>query len=155
MIRLQRILFPTDFSDCSKTAQEYACALAEQFHAELHILHVLQDVMLLAPETGGLAWLPPNYLAEMKAGAEKTLAEWLPPEWSSGKPIVRATRTGSPIGEITQYARDNAIDLIVLGTHGRSALMHVLLGSVAEKVVRHAPCPVLTVRPAGHQFVTP
>ena len=83
------------------------------------------------------------------------LAELPDAEWSRGKQIVRATRQGPPFLEIVRYAKENEIDMIVLGTHGRGGLAHMLMGSVAEKVVRKAPCPVLTVRPEGHQFEMP
>lgn len=153
MIRLKRILFPTDFSECSKRAQEYACALTDQFQAELHVLHVLQDMLLLTPDPAAGLSLPPNYLIEQKQLAEKALDALPAPEWSRGKKVFRATRMGSPFVEIAGYAKEKEIDLIVIGTHGRGALMHALLGSVAEKVVRKSPCPVLTVHPAGHQFI--
>jgi nucleotide-binding universal stress UspA family protein len=155
MIQLRKILFPTDFSDFSKCAQEYACAFVEQFQAELHVLHVLQDVMLMMPEPGTAFALPQNYLLDLKQGAEKALDNLLPAAWTQGKRVFRATRMGNPFVEIAKYAKEKDIDLIVIGTHGRSALMHALMGSVAEKVVRKSPCPVLTVRPAGHQFVMP
>ena len=155
MIRLKRILFPTDFSECSKRAQEYACALADQFQAELHVLHVLQDVGLMLPDPAAGLSLPPNYLIEQKQMAERALDGLLSGEWTRGNRLFRATRMGSPFVEIASYAKEKEIDLIVIGTHGRSAIMHVLLGSVAEKVVRKGPCPVLTVHPAGHQFVEP
>ena len=77
------------------------------------------------------------------------------PAWTRGKSIVRVCRQGTPFLEIVRYAKDREIDLIVLGTHGRGGLAHVLLGSVAERVVRKSPCPVLTVRPTEHQFVMP
>jgi nucleotide-binding universal stress UspA family protein len=153
MIRIKRILFPTDFSECSKRAQEYACALADQFQAELHILHVLQDVGLMLPDPAAGLSLPPNYLLEQKQIAEKALEALPSAEWARGKRLIRATRMGNPFVEIAGYAKDKEIDLIVIGTHGRTALLHMLLGSVTEKVVRKAPCPVLTVHPAGHQFV--
>lgn len=154
MIRVKRVLFPTDFSECSKSAQAYACALAEQFQAELHLLYVLEDVMLMLPEPSSMVSLPPNYLMQSKANAEAGLDRLLPASWTQGKHVVRATRMGSPAVEIANYAKEKEIDLIVIGTHGRSGVSHVLLGSVAEKVVRKAPCPVLTVHPQGHQFIS-
>jgi universal stress protein A len=155
MIRLERILLPTDFSEFSKPAEKYACALAEQFDSELHLLHVLQDLIALVPEPG-LAFPPPaDYVQELRESAEKALAEMPDPAWAEGRRIVRATRQGPPFLEIVRYARELDVDLIVLGTHGRTGLSHILLGSVAERVVRKAPCPVLTVRPSGHQFVMP
>ncbi len=153
MIRLKRILFPTDFSECSRSAQEYACNLAEQYKAELHLLHVLQDVTPYVGSGGAMISVPDTYYVEQKHAAEDALSRLLPTEWMAGKQVLYATRLGNPWVEIINYAKELEIDLIVIGTHGRSALMHVLLGSVAERVVRTAPCPVLTVHPAGHQFV--
>ncbi len=154
MIQCQRILVPVDFSENSRPAIQYACALAEQFRAELHVAHVIETHALATPQFGmGLDLI--TYARESKAAAEKSLAEALPSGWSSGRPPVSAILEGSPIKEIIHYAREQAIDLIVMSTHGRSGLAHVLVGSVAENIVRHAPCPVLTVRPSGHQFVMP
>lgn len=155
MINLNRILVPVDFSENSRRALEYGCAFAEQFGSELHLLHVLQDLVAMVPEPG-LAFPPPgDYMEELRASAEKGLADLPDKAWAEGKSVVRATRQGPPFLEIVRYATDNETDLIIMGTHGRSGLAHVLLGSVAEKVVRKAPCPVLTVRPSDHQFVMP
>jgi nucleotide-binding universal stress UspA family protein len=154
MISLKRILFPTDFSEAAKPAQKYAIALAEQFHAELHVLYVLQDVALVMPEPGSFMTMPGLNLDEIQESAERALATIIDPQWPQEK-VIRATRRGAPYDEIVRYAAENQIDLIVLGTHGRSGIPHILLGSVAEKVVRRAGCPVLTVRPEGHQFVVP
>ncbi len=155
MINLKRILLPTDFSENSGVAVSYACALAEQFGAELHILHVMQDLVTMIPEPG-MAFPPPgDYLMELKKSAEENLAKIPDPAWAAGKKIVRVTRQGTPFLEIIRYAKECDSDLIVLGTHGRSGLAHVLMGSVAERVVRKSPCPVLTVRPSTHQFVMP
>src|SRR5262245_29857484 len=151
MIRLKKILFPTDFSECSRRAREYACALAERFQAELHVLHVLQDVLPYTTDGGAMLALPPNYLAEHKQAAEDALKRVLSAEWTQGKAVIRVIRPGNPFLEISKYAKEMDIDVIVIGTHGRTALLHMLLGSVAEKVIRKSPCPVLTVHPEGHQ----
>lgn len=159
MITLERILFPTDFSECGRAAEKYAQALSERFGAELHILHVLADVAMMMPEPGSALSLPTNYLVDMKREAEQALDKVLPDKSSGARRIVRAMRMGNAFVEIVTYAivtyaNEHNIDLIVVGTHGRGGLAHMLLGSVAEKVVRKAHCPVLTVRPQGHQFVT-
>jgi len=154
MITLKKILFPTDFSENSKAAHDYALAFTEQFEAELHVMHVLSDVTMIA-EPGSALSLPQNYLLDMKQEAERALDRLFPDAAQKGRKVVRAFRTGSPYVEIVTYASENDIDLIILGTHGRGAIAHMLLGSIAEKVVRKAPCPVLTVRPAGHQFIVP
>lgn len=156
MITLERILFPTDFSECSRAAENYAQALSERFGAELHVLHVLADAaMMMLPEPGSAMSLPRNYLVAMKQEAEGALGKILPDKGSGGLQIIRATRMGNAYLEIVNYSTEKNVDLIVVGTHGRGGLSHMFLGSVAEKVVRKSPCPVLTVRPGGHQFVTP
>lgn len=153
-IRLQKILLPTDFSNYSAAATKYACEMATRFDSELHLLHTLETHLASTPEFGmGLAL--PTYIKESKAAAEKSLAGVLDPKWSEGRTVVQAVLVGSPKVEIVRYARKHDIDLIVLSTHGRTGLPHVLMGSVAESVVRTSPCPVLTVRPDGHQFVMP
>lgn len=154
MINIKKVLFATDFSECAKTAQEYAAAIAGLFGAEVHVLHVLADVMMMMPEPGSALSLPPNYLVDLKQEAQRALDKIQFAGGSPGLRVLRVLRLGNPFVEIVKYAADTEIDLIVIGTHGRSGLMHLLLGSVAEKVVRKAQCPVLSVRPAGHQFVT-
>jgi nucleotide-binding universal stress UspA family protein len=155
MINLKRILVPTDFSPHSKQALTYGCAFAEKFGAELHLLHVVQDLVAMVPEPG-LAFPPPgDYMKELSDSAARSLLTVPDAGWSAGKTIVRSVRQGPPFLEIIRYAREAEIDLIVLGTHGRTGLTHVLLGSVAEKVVRKGPCPVLTVRLEEHEFVAP
>jgi nucleotide-binding universal stress UspA family protein len=152
MIRVARILLPSDFSDLSSEATKYACALAEQFDAELHLLYVQET--LVVPECGsGIDW--EKLTQEAKTAAEAQMKEVLDPTWVEGRAVVRVVAEGMPFVEIIRYAKEHEIDLIVMGTHGRSGVAHMLLGSVAEKVVRKAPCPVLTVRPKGHQFVMP
>jgi universal stress protein A len=153
-IRLQKILLPTDFSNYSAAATKYACELATKFDAELHLLHTLESHLTSTPNFGFGLDLP-KYISESRAAAEKSLAGVLDPKWASGRKVLQAVVEGSPKTEIVRYARKHNIDLIVLATHGRTGLSHVMMGSVAESVVRTAPCPVLTVRPEGHQFVMP
>lgn len=154
MIRLQRILFPTDFSESSADALKYACSLTEQFGAELHLLHVLEVHAGTTPVFGGGLALSPQ-VKESADEARAALAKVLDPAWALGKSTVLATAEGAPFVAIVRYAREHAIDLIVLGTHGRSGLVHAMMGSVAERVVRKATCPVLTVRPGGQRFELP
>jgi universal stress protein A len=153
-IDIKRVLLPTDFSSYSATATKYACELVTKFDAELHLLHAL-EVHLSSTPHFGMGLDLPRYIHESRAAAEKALTGVLDPQWSAGRKVVRAVVEGSPKVEIVRYARTQEIDLIVLATHGRSGLAHVIIGSVAEGVVRTAPCPVLTVRPEGHQFVMP
>ena len=145
-MNVQRVLFPTDFSELSKTAERSACDLADQFGAELHVLHVLSDFFLIMPQTAAAMLVPPKVLEDVINSAEEEIQKIPSAAWASGKKVVRVVRIGSTFDTIVQYATDNAIDLIVIGTHGRTGLPHVLLGSVAERVVQHAACSVLTVR---------
>lgn len=161
MIKLKSILLPTDFSECAGEAGRYAFALAEQFDAHLHLLHVIHDITTEVPEFGmGLAFPAyvenlPQKIQQQEEDAIRRLAELTPEGWSEQRGATIAVKRGQPFLEIIRYARGHDVDLIVLGTHGRSALAHVMLGSVAERVVRKAPCPTLTVRPATHSFVMP
>ena len=98
---------------------------------------------------------PADYLKEIQDNAVLMLQCVLDPQWAAGKTIVRVVRQGSPFLEIIRYAKEKGIDLIVIGTHGRTGLAHVFMGSVAEKVVRKAPCPVLSVRHPEHEFIAP
>ena len=156
MIKLEKVLVPTDFSDFSKPAMTHGCAMAARFDSELHLLHVCPDPAMLIAESGGLSGVGMVEQAEaLESSAAENLAALPPDGWDNGKRIVRCTRTGSPFYEVIQYAKEQDIDLIVIGTHGRTGLMHLLMGSVAENIVRKAPCPVLTVKPDAHQFVMP
>lgn len=155
MIALKRVLLPTDFSSYSGAAVDHATSFAEKFGAELHLLHVVQDIITMVPEPG-MAFPPPgDYMQELVQNAESALTKVLDPQWVQNHKVVRVVRQGTPFLEIVRYAREQEIDLIVMGTHGRSGLVHILLGSVTEKIIRKANCPVLTVRPKDHKFVMP
>lgn len=154
-IELKRICVPIDFSEESEHALRYALTFAEQFKAELHLLHVVQDIVPTVPEPG-LAILPTDEIVRsLEKGAEEGLASLPSAEWAGKIGIVRAVRHGVPFHEISQYAKQADIDLLVIATHGRTGLAHFLLGSVAERVVRSSPCPVLTVRHPEHEFIVP
>jgi nucleotide-binding universal stress UspA family protein len=153
MIKISRILVPTDFSELANLAVDYGAAIAEQFQAELHLLNVIDDYFVTTGE--GQLVLPDRneYLRELKAYSRQELAK-LPRNCKSDDRVSRHTSVGRPFEEIVRFAKEHQIDLIVIGSHGRRGLSHLLLGSVAERVVRIAGCPVLTVRPDQHQFVT-
>ena len=150
-MNLNRILLPTDFSDTAEHALDYARDLAARFGAGVHLLHVISDPTAhdWAGEVEGL--VVPDLLDKWKGEAERRLGEITLGDVET----VRAIRVGHAFVEIIHYATDNAIDMIVMGTHGRGPVRHLLLGSVAERVVRKAPCPVLTVRQPGHSFKMP
>lgn len=154
-VDFKRILLATDLSPNAGAATKYAATLVTKFDAELHLLYVFEEYTgsTWAP---GVPLPPPKSLIEQhKQHVAESLVKLMDAPWRDQHPIVRATREGYPFVEIIRYAKDQAIDLIVMGTHGRTGLTHLLLGSVADNVVRKSPCPVLTVRPAGHQFVMP
>jgi nucleotide-binding universal stress UspA family protein len=148
MIGLKRVLVPTDFSRASRTALRYGVALARPFKAQLHLLHV--------PELPGTDGVHPFGLFETmrRATHERLRAQLTERERRELKP-ERAVRLGAPADEIVDYASERDIDLIVMGTHGRQGVARMLVGSVAEKVVRRAPCSVLSVRHPEHEFLTP
>ena len=154
MITLKNIMVPTDFSDPSNSALKYACAFAEQFGARVYLVHVMEDPFMYAPTSEGYI-VPPHLHEELEAAARERLETLLTPADQEKYHATLVLKHGSPFVEIVRYAREQNMDLIVIGTHGRGPIAHMLLGSVAEKVVRKAPCPVLTVRSPEHEFVMP
>lgn len=153
MIKLQRILCPTDFSEFSQKSIRYGCELAKTFQAELHLLHVIQDYEAIAPATGESFAMFTDWLPRLTKDAQERLARIPGPEWETTLQVHRTSSVGATVDEIVKYAKQHEVDLIVQSTHGRTGLRHFLLGSVAESVVRYAPCPVLTVRHPEHEFV--
>jgi len=155
MIDLRRVLVPTDFSKHSDSALTYAAAFASRFEAEVHLLHVVQDLAVFIPDMITVA--PPIMptLEQLTAAVQTAFERVLKDQRLAGLKVQTAVREGAPFYEIVRFARELDVDLIVMGTHGHRGLAHVLLGSVTEKVVRKAPCPVLTVRHPEHEFVHP
>lgn len=152
MITLERILLPTDFSEASLPATQYALELARRFDAALHVLHVIEDPVAYLPMFESFP-LPTR--EEFEQFAQTRLDNWILPADAEGLQIEQHWVHGRPFVDVIRYAREQQMDLIVIGTHGRGAAAHLLMGSVSEKIVRKAPCPVLTVRPQDHQFVHP
>lgn len=155
MIELRRILVPTDFSKFSQIALVYATAFAEKFAAELYLLHVVQDLAVFIPDMITVAPPPSPTVAEMTRAVHDAFDRIVKENQLERLTIHREVREGTPFYEIVRFAQEQDIDLIVMGTHGHTGLAHMLLGSVTEKVVRKAPCPVLTVRHPEHEFVHP
>jgi universal stress protein A len=149
VIEIKRILAPTDFSAHSITAVRFACQLAERFSSELHLLHVLSEIVPTGPDPLLMPVMPPQFYKDNEDRARETLHSLLKPDWAHPPRLVSAIRWGSAVESIVSYALDQAIDMIVIATHGRTGLSHALLGSVAERIVREAPCPVLTIRDRG------
>lgn len=158
MIQLRKILYPTDFSDLSLYALRYARNFCKAFDAELHVLHVVdeayQNWVTMGPNTIPVG---PTSQEMLDLGREQ-MALFLDEHLEGGRlpfPVVSKVVLGRPYPTILDYASQQQVDMIVIATHGRGALTHMLLGSVTEKVVRKAPCPVLTVRHPEHEFVPP
>jgi nucleotide-binding universal stress UspA family protein len=144
---LKRILVPVDFTDCSNKALTYAVALAQQFEAELTLLNVVPTHTY--PEMAAL-----DLLTDPMPGAKKEL-EILRLMVGSAAECDTTLRRGMPATEIVAVAKELRSDLIVISTHGHKGLTHAILGSTTEKVLRHAPCPVLVVREKEHEFIRP
>jgi nucleotide-binding universal stress UspA family protein len=151
MIKVKTILVPTDFSDCSDAAVKYGYALAEAFGATIHLLNVVQDPYTMPWSADAFAAPIGDMITDWEAQARRRLVEIVPA--ASPAATVLKTLVGSPYSAIVRYAEQHHVDLVVVGTHGRGPLGHMLLGSVAERVVRTAPCPVLTVRHPQREFV--
>jgi universal stress protein A len=151
MIKIQKILCPVDFSDCSEHALQYAVAFAQAHQAELHVLHVMEPAAYGAEMEG----LSAGVLKEITESAAARLNELTERVRKQCPTVAQHSATGAAFVEIIKQAREQDVDLIVMGTHGRTGLAHVLIGSCAERVVRKAPCPVLTVKHPEHEFVLP
>jgi nucleotide-binding universal stress UspA family protein len=150
-MNLKTILVPFDFSECSDAALRYGLELARKFGASLHLLHVIQDPATQPWAAEGFAVPLLDVVDQWQKEAEQRLLKAIPAEDRARATVV--CTIASPYPEILRYAGEQRIDLIVMGTHGRGGVTHMLLGSIAEKVVRRAPCPVLTVRHPQHEFV--
>jgi len=154
MIQMKRIVAAADFSEHTSVVLRYAAELARAFGAEVVLCHVVAkaDMLSQIPPVGE-GYFPPNYEELQRKVAEEEAAKALT---EAGIPQARVViAAGPPFVEIINVARNENADLIIVGTHGRGAMAHALLGSVCEKVVRKAPCPVLTVRKGEHEFVMP
>ena len=156
MITLKNILVATDFGEPSDAALSYGQALARTFTATLHIVHVVGNLSSAMYGADGYSAAMPELQQEIEDAARKQLDGLLVDDDVRPLPTRRVLLTsGAPAIAIVDYAIAEHIDLIVTGTHGRGAVAHLLMGSVAERVVRTAPCPVLTVRHPEHEFVVP
>jgi len=147
MIQLKNVLVATDFSETSEAALRYGRALARAFGARLHVLHVADNIMTRYAFDGSVV-LPPDVQADLENSAQAQLERLVGDDDRRDLRAVAVVRTSNtPADSIVDYAKDADIDLIVIGTHGRRAVAHLLLGSVAERVVRTSRTPVLVVRP--------
>lgn len=145
------ILVPTDFSPASKRALRYACNLAEATGASLQIMHVMENPYLPNAFEGYYAPLPGEFLEDLDRRTRAELEAQLTADEKTKYSPVFVLRMGSPAHEILEYLNDqDAIDLVVMATAGRGGVARLMMGSVADKVVRAAPCPVLTLHPTEY-----
>ena len=154
MIALKNVLVATDFSEPSAVALDYGRDLARSYSATLHVIHVIENRLALhGPEIGfAYAEIERNIEAGVRRDLEAALTADDYQMLNARTVILRASNVSH---SITEYAKDNAIDLIVVGTHGRGAIQRFLIGSVADRIMRTAPCPVLTVRTDERDFIVP
>jgi nucleotide-binding universal stress UspA family protein len=152
MISLKKILCPIDHSDCSKEALKYAVSLAMKDEAKLLLLHIIDIRSFNEGLEAMSAQIPDEETLEQ---LKVKLLNCIPEEIRDDMEVEALVVQGIPFAEIISTAKENEIDMIVIGSHGRTGISHMMLGSVSEKVVRKAPCPVLTVRQPGHKFVMP
>ena len=156
MILLKHVLVATDFSDASGVALNYGRELARTFEATLHVIHAVDLLAARIPMSQGHGYDLDHLQKEIEESARIAIAELVTKEdrtrLDAREAVVAAL---NPAEAILEYARDKTIDVIVIGTHGRTGLSRLVMGSVAEKIVRNAPCPVLTVRHPEHEFVRP
>jgi nucleotide-binding universal stress UspA family protein len=154
MISIKSILYPTDFSKYSLYALDYALSFAKQYGAKLSILHVLPNFPLILGQEATFVNIP-KLEAATSEQVEKELGKLQEQCAAQGVESETTVMIGTPFVQIINAAREKDVDLIVIATHGRTGISHVLFGSVAERVVRMAPCPVLSIKHPEHEFVMP
>jgi len=152
-VSIKSVLCPVDFSDSSEHALTYAIALTQSYDATLKLLHVVQPPLMSVPGDPMVPEFSSDVMQDIAAASQRRLDEIAAKAREQVSDVEAEIATGSPFVEIITFAKDQDVDLIVIGTHGRTGLAHVMIGSVAEKVVRKAPCPVLTVKHPEHEFV--
>ena len=153
-MQIKTILFPTDFSNGARAAMDHAVSLAKDYHAKLVLLYVIQDISIAE-------WYIPSSISvtdlveDMQKSAMREMDKWYGEVAAMVNDVEKMIVRGVPFVEIIRTAKEKNADLIVIGTHGRTGIDHMLFGSTAEKVVRKASCPVLTVRISGKEFKMP
>ncbi len=144
MIKISTVLHPTDFSEVSRHALPYALEFARVYSAKLVLMHVLD-----------LPFSAISMAEEAMAESERKLNALVPRNLRDKIDLVELVVRGTPCEEIRAAAKEYGADIIIMATHGAGGWRHALMGDVAEKVVRNAPCPVLTIRHPEHEFVVP
>jgi nucleotide-binding universal stress UspA family protein len=154
MAAFKEIVVATDFSEYSLRAIEYGAEIAAKFESHVTLVYVVEPVL----QTADLTWTTVDFEELNKSHremAEKQIGKIVEEKFPKGVRCDTAVLFGKPFVEILKCAKDRGADLIVMATHGRGAISHLLMGSTAEKVVRKAPCPVLTVKHPKHVFEAP
>lgn len=144
-LEIKKILVPIDFSDYSKNSLKYAVNFADQFTSEITLIYVVEPVIYPPDFSMGQIAIP-SVNAEWDLKAKEELEKLAKQEISESVKVSIKIKTGKPFLEIIDTAAEENVDLIIIATHGHSGVEHILFGSTAEKVVRKAPCPVLTLR---------
>ena len=147
MDKIKKILAPTDLSELSQAGVRYALNLARAVGAEVTVYHVIDTYELMHHD-------PLHALDHMLERSEAELGQFLKDHFSDLLPLLEVRKKvelGAPDANIVEAAKKDGVDLIVISTHGRTGLSHLLMGSVTEKVIRHAPCPVLSIRPVARE----
>jgi nucleotide-binding universal stress UspA family protein len=155
MIAITNILVPTDFSPPSAQALEYGRQFARQFGARLHLLHTVESVLIPGGAEVPIAAVQQVEESLESIGRRQMDAAVTADDRATLNVVTTVRAAHSASADILEYARTGPIDLIIMGTHGRGVLHHLLMGSVAERVVRSAPCPVLTVHAGERDFLRP
>ena len=154
MVAIKNILVATDFSEPSGVALAYGRDLARNYNARLHVVHVVEDVLLRYAAEAGM--IGADLQTDLETRARRDLDALVRDDDRKELGAVAVViRSMNVAGAIVEHAKSNSIDLIVTGTRGRGAIQHLLMGSVAERVVRTAPCPVLTVHAHERDFIVP
>jgi universal stress protein A len=149
----KKIVCPIDFSEFTDEILKYAVNITKKFNAELHLIHIIPNLNYFIPYE---SFLTPENLVAIEKNIEKEVEKDFEKVTKDiDMPLKKIVKTGATFVEIIDYIKEEDIDLVVMGTHGRSGIEHILIGSVAEKVVRKSPCPVLTIRPRGRKFSMP
>jgi len=154
MVNFEKILFASDLSEFSEYAGKYAMSLAQKYSSKLYVVHVVEPVERFT-YTFDFALDYETHYKTMENRAKELLNEIVDSVREKGLDTEGILLSGEPFVEIIKCAREREVDLIVMATHGRTGIEHLLLGSVTEKVLRKSPCPVMVVRRPDHKFVMP
>jgi nucleotide-binding universal stress UspA family protein len=151
-MEIRTILLPTDFSDCGNYALSFAASLARTFGASIICVHVIEPMVPTVGYSGMTEPLPIADISDqLEDSAERELPKLAECEECAGLAVEEVIVHGEAASEIVRVAKDRRVDLIVVSSHGRTGLGRILFGSTAEAVVRHAPCPVLVVKPSPEE----